>query len=267
MKLSKITTLNPGLDFTTMSVNSRDQLVIRGQSYGSDEQFICTMARRAGNKAAEIKSECHHRFCPIIEHLVDPDFILEACFECGEIRSYNINTAESKTVYSGCKPRRICKGPEGSVFVIDKTDGLLQLEWRKEKEELDLVHRIQTGMKNAWGICYMEQYKILVITSYHNIKAINPETGSVLWEFTQDEEGKKLFPREVCCDVDGRIYVADGTNEQLIVLNDMTGELIQVLLKDKYWVFDMCWTSFPPQLTVCHGGNLPRIGIYDVTEQ
>ena len=100
----------------------------------------------------------------------------------------------------------------------------------------------------------MEQSNILVFTFDHNIKAINPVTGSAVWEFTQDMEGKELDPRGVCCDVDGRVYVADGGNNAwLIVLNDMTGELLQVLLKDEGPICDVCITSSPPQLTVIRG--------------
>ena len=247
-----------------MSVNSKDQLVIRGDSYGSREQLIWTVTRQTGNKTAQFKPECCHIFCPIIEHPVDPNFALEVCRWCEVIRSYNINTTETKTVCAGYKPWTICRGPEGSVFVIDKTGALLQLEWRPEKEELELVHRIQTSEEPGLGICYMEQSNILVMVSDQNIKAINPETGSVVSEFTQDVEGKKLDLRGVSYDLNGRIYVADGHNERLVVLNGETREVIQVSLKDEGWVFDVCWTSSPPQLTVLHGFYCST---YNVIEQ
>ena len=78
-------------------------------------------------------------------------------------------------------------------------------------------------------MCYMEQSSILVITSHHNIKAINPGTRSVLWEFTRDMEGKGLKPYGVCCDVDRRVHVADVVNKRLIVLDVGTGQFIHSL--------------------------------------
>ena len=81
-------------------------------------------------------------------------------------------------------------------------------------------------MRFAHGMCYMEKFSILVISSDQNTKAINPETGSVVWNFTQDVEGKKLDPEGVCCDMDGRVYVADKRNQWLIVLKGNTVELI-----------------------------------------
>ena len=83
-----------------MSVNSRDQLVQRGQSYGSCKQLIWTVTRQTGNKTAQFESKCHDSFCPIIEHPVNPNFILEVYRWCKEMRSYNINTTESKTVFT-----------------------------------------------------------------------------------------------------------------------------------------------------------------------
>ena len=66
---------------------------------------------------------------------------------------------------------------------MDMDGRLLQLEWREEKEELDMVHRIQTGIRYTGGMCFLEKSNILVITSGQTIKAINHVTGSVLWEF------------------------------------------------------------------------------------
>ena len=175
MKLNQIVKWDTGFYCVVISESSRDQLVIRGQSYGSDEQFICTMARQTGKKMAQFKSKCCHIFCPIMEHPADPNFILEACGTCEVIRSYNIITAESKTIYTGCKPLSFCKGPEGSVFVTDGEGELLQLEWREDREEPRLIHRVQTGVVYALGMCYMEQSNILVFTFNHSIKAINPE--------------------------------------------------------------------------------------------
>ena len=186
---------------------------MRVKSSESYEQFIWAVTRQTGNKTAQFKSECCLIFCVIIEHPVDQNFILESCAECGEIRRYNINTAESKTVHERCKPWKVYKGPKGLMFVVDGEDELLQLEWREEKEQLELVHRIQTDVKNARGMCYIKQFNILVITYGNTIKALNPETGSVVWKFAQDVEDKELNPCGVRCDVDGKnLWLMDGMN-------------------------------------------------------
>ena len=73
-------------------------------TFGQDKQYIRTIERETGKKISDITSKCNHGYCPIIEHPVDPEFILEVCTGCEVIRSCNINTAESKT---GCKPYQI----------------------------------------------------------------------------------------------------------------------------------------------------------------
>ena len=103
-------------------------------------------------------------------------------------------------------------------------------------------------------MCYVEQSNILVITSEQNIKAINLGTGSILWEFTQGLEGRELNPEGVCSDTDGRVYVTDGCNEPIIVLHGETGRFIQTLSEaDSVDIWDVYWTSNPPQIALCHG--------------
>ena len=134
-----------GIHLARVWMNSRGQVLLRGQRTVSKDanQFIRALARGTATVTANVISKCEHTLCPIIDHPVDPDVILEGCFECGVIRSYNMNIAAgSKIVHKECEPLRMCKGPEGSVFVIDEQGELLQLKWKEEKEELKLVHRI-----------------------------------------------------------------------------------------------------------------------------
>ena len=137
-----------------MCANSRDEVVTRGEkswTSGSRVKQYIKIVERTGKNTAKITSKCHHIFCPIIEHPMDPNLLLEACEECEVIRCYNINTAESKTVYTGCKPEKVCIGSEGYVFVIDVEGELIQLQWREEKEELELANKIQNWCEGFLG--------------------------------------------------------------------------------------------------------------------
>ena len=245
------------------------QVVLRGHRPSSSNSVIRLVETETGKTLVDIPSTCGHSCCPIIEHPVNPDFILEACSECEVIRSYDINTAESKTIYAGYKALMLCKGPEGYMFAADRQGELLLLLWREEKEELVVAEKIQiqTDMQYVRRICYIERSKILVITSHHNIKAINPETGSIRWEFTQDVDDRELDPRGVSYDLDGRVYVADGTNGSIMVLKGETGQLIQVHCMDESmgWLYDVCWTKDPPQLYVHHGDPYV-VSTYNITK-
>ena len=82
---------------------------------------------------------------------MDPEFILVACEECKVIRSYNINTAESKTIYTRCKPGSVCKGLDRSVFVTDVEGELLQLEWKEEKKTTETGSQNTTRCEGCLG--------------------------------------------------------------------------------------------------------------------
>ena len=231
-----------------------------------EKRCIRIVDKEMGNKLVNITSLCHHSGSLVMEHPTDPDYVLEACSSCGMIRCYKINNAESKTVYKGCKPLCICKGPDGSVFVMAQKGELLQLKWDDQRKQLELVLKTKTDETLVNGMCLIEEYNTLVLTSTKYIKALNPMSGAVLWEFSQEVERKKLNPHGLCCDMDGRVYIADGWNERLIVLKGESGELKQVLLTDKNtgWIRDVHWINPPPQLTVFHG-KLQRVSNYNVT--
>ena len=256
--------------FATMIVNSRDQVVIRGEFHELPNPVwigVRLVNAKTGEKELDIAT-CDDLPCSIVEHPADPNFILKACWQCRNVRSYDLNTSNNNIILNGYKLEKICKGPAGFLFAIDGKGELVHLKWRAEKEKLEMVDWMHVKVQNVRGMVYMEQSNILVITSRHNIKAINLVTGSVVWEFTQDVDDKELDPRGVCCDLDGRVYVADGSNGRIILFNGETGEVCQVLLQNDGmgWIYEVFWTNDPPQLTVLHGSP-NRVTTHNITEK
>ena len=76
-----------------------------------------------------------------------------------------------------------------------------------------------------------------------------------MWEVVGEVAGKEIKPYGVCSDNDGNVFVADGNNERVLVLDSKTGQLLQVLLQEEKTgdIFDVCWTENQPQLTIRHG--------------
>ena len=194
--------------------------------------------------------------------------MIEACSSCGVIQRYDIQTSESKITYKKCKPLCICKGPRSSLFVLAQEGDLLQLGRKQNESEMKLIRRIDTKEKLINHMCYIENSHLLVLTTDKQIQAINPENGLVIWKFTQDVDKKKLNPNGLCFSPNGQIFVADGWNERLIVLNGETGELIQVMLKDEEtgWIYDVFWIRHPPQLILLHE-NHRTISVYNVNQR
>ena len=261
-------TWNTGFYNVEGCLNGEDKFLIRVGNTSEDKKNIKVLERRTGQTIFKFTSACRHFHCVIIEHPGDPKFMLEACWECGEIRSYNINTGACIITYIACKPRNICKG-QGSCSYLSSEEGqILKLQSTKEKGEIELVSRIHTHETSTHKLCYTERHRALVLSSTKYMIGLNPVQGHVLWHFQKDVEGKRLNVNGLCCDRDGRVYVADGGNERLIVLNGKTGKLLVVLLKGERTgpIHDVYWTNFSPQLTVLHGFPC-KVSIYNLVEK
>ena len=87
------------------------------------------------------------------------------------------------------------------------------------------------------------------------LKAVRLSNGETEWEVAGLVEGKEMKPYGICSDTEGRIFVADGQNSRVVVLDNQNGECIQSLLMGERMgdVFDVCWTDTQPQLIVRHG--------------
>ncbi len=82
--------------------------------------------------------------------------------------------------------------------------------------------------------------------------------------------GKQLDPTRVMCDEIGRVYVADGTNKRIVVLDARDGSFIQEL-KEEGWrdIRDVGWAKLPPQLVVAsqYEGHNFDVFCYTVTHE
>ena len=61
------------------------------------------------------------------------------------------------------------------------------------------------------------------------IQALRFHDGSVAWALEGEVEGKYMDLQSVCCDPQGRVYIADSYNRHLLLLNGQTGQLLQVI--------------------------------------
>ncbi len=79
-------------------------------------------------------------------------------------------------------------------------------------------------------------------------------------------EGKALKPRGICCDNNGHFFLSDAFNRRLLILEVMTGKVLQVSLEKEYGVlFDVCWSNTQPHLVVKHGnGSKYKVSLFKV---
>ena len=87
---------------------------------------------------------------------------------------------------------------------------------------------------------------------------------SNLWEFNQNKIVKGNYLYGICHDTDERIYLA-ARDDNIIKLDCLNGELLQHLLKNVSYRYDVCWTNSPAQITVLHQVG-QKISTFNVSE-
>ena len=129
--------------------------------------YIRWFDKNNGILIREIKCQCAHNnwyIGCIFEHPVDPGVIIETCYECSKIRSYNMSTGESSDINTGTAVRAICTSPASSILGADVIGHILQFKWKDGGEELELVHSVETNITNIRCMCYVEQNDAVVLS-------------------------------------------------------------------------------------------------------
>ena len=124
-----------------MIVNSNDQVIISGPV--SKGRGIVVMDRRDGTMLKTLKCHCECEGSNVSRNIsqlrCEPNYIMEGCFYCGVITTYNITTSAVKSVFTR-KPYRMCPCLEDSLLVMYWKNGwfVAQLEWQKESETFEV---------------------------------------------------------------------------------------------------------------------------------
>ena len=194
---------------------------------------------------------------PSVSSLKTLTTLLKCAKAVRKITSYNTNTRVIKRVYGNCHPLQICKGPADTLLLLDKYSGVLKLEWVKEKEDL---RRKSTKAINVCGLTinamsYIESLDLLVFTakSPSCASAFCLGTGSRQWEIKDEVLGLNADFLGNCCDPAGYIFVWNGQNNKIFVLDGQNkGKIEQEIVREEITgkIIAACWTTAQEQLTV-----------------
>ena len=126
-----------------------------------------------------------------------------------------------------------------NVLLVTNLDSkllkLVKLEVRYQPitsfEVLDGI--VETNLTRPFGYT-MLNYKnkhLLIYTSWkeNTIKAIDYLTGNTEWTIKGEYEGRKIAPHGVCCDEVGNLFVADGSNNRVLLVSS-EGNIKQKLM-------------------------------------
>ena len=239
---------------TVMCVNSRNQVFTRGEV--EDRGFyIRSYDRNNRSFIDEIKCQCDHikRFIGCIyEHPADPNDVIETCPE---------NAEQNAVIYTKAAVSGVCTGPPGNILGVDTEGHLLELKWKGK--QLECIHSLKTNLTSVQHMCYVEKYDMVVLScpSTSQVWAVKLRDGSNLRQIKVSREN--VIPCGLCHDSDRGIYVTN-TRGGVIVIDCCNGELLQYLIQDVKFCYDVCWTSYQPQLTLLHG-NI--IGTFKISKK
>ena len=250
-----------------MCMNSRNQLYIHGEVENKGFH-IRWFDRNNGCLIKEIKCQCYHTVFTgsICEHPLDPNVILETCYECQKIRSYDMNTGRSADIYTGAGVWAICTGPAGTILGADVVGHILQFRWKDDGEDLELVQSVKTSIADVQYMCHDEQNNVVFLSGWHpgRVCAVKLSDGATLWEFNQKINREDIKPFGLCHDADGRIYIV-VRNGGIITIDSRSGKLLQHL-HNVSLCYDICWISASPQLTLLHGWSSTVIRTFEVID-
>ncbi len=247
-----------------------------------DEIKLCDRKGRTRTTYTGLCTRCGGYYKHISE-LIPGQYLAELCsatYGCNEIKVVDMVTHKVQRAYSGSsssmKLHAMCSGPvEGSLLVADdKSQAVIQLQWDEGQKQLKEVRREQLPGSNVLHMCYMAHTDLLILSGGGRyMQAVKLQAGAgqaPVWQLQGKVLGKEIKPRSVSCDSEGRVYVADGNNSRVLLLDGSTGEVIQQLLQDAGLedVFNVCCLSNPHQLLVYHQpppDKTPTLSLYNIT--
>ncbi len=247
--------------------------------WGSGEVRVCG---RKGRTHSTYTGLCGCEYSgKYISELIPVQYMAELCWDCNEIKVVDMVTHEVHKAYSGSSLSEelgaMCSGPgEGSLLFWDyKSQAVIELQWDEGKKQLKEVRRVQTpSYDTVYHMCYMSHADLLIMSSGQEVQGVKLQGGAgqpPVWQLWWEVLGKKIHPRGISSDAEGRVYVADCDNSRVLVVNGNTGEVMQELLLYARlgWVTKVCCLSNPNQLLVYHRPppyyNTPTLSLYNIT--
>ncbi len=142
--------------------------------------------------------------------------------------------------------------------------------------------RVVDGLNVSILYYFPEQRRLITIDQVANqvvafkCKEIHDDSEEVedsrylqlAWSLSGEVEGVLISPQGLAVDDLGRVYLADGRNERVVILDSTDGSVLQVLMLGSHCagICDVKWRPSPPQLVVLHAsyGNPAQISCFAI---
>ena len=240
-----------------------------------------------GNTAQTKKQPESESISPSFD--ISDKYVVEVCGNCEPktINLYSVTTGDALQAYKGPDVpwKRVCTGPDESLFTCSSEGEVAHFKWvaGQEGSQLRLAQKVRfADIENVYGMCYVPTQQSIILTDNWKKQVVS---GRFAYNANTDGipsikptwitggigvmvGGKQLDPTRLVCDDMGRVYIADGTNKRIVVLDAVDGHYIQQL-QEEGWrdIRDVGWGSTAPQLIVAsqYEGHNFDVFCYTVT--
>ncbi len=220
---------------------SSGRLIIRGQTAVAGYSPLFAFDP-AGEKWVQLRPQlklCQHERDAILALTIhSQDYMAISCGECQNIKLFNVEREEITTAFCDSKynPGKMCLGETGEMFVLHKSvEGerdILQLNCATPT--FSFIRSIKFSMTRHHSLCYVPGHKVIVISSIAGlVRAVSCEREETVSEVTGQVDGRECSPYGLLFSQShNALFVADGRNTRILVINPGSGCVRQVLPLD-----------------------------------
>ncbi len=176
----------------------------------------------------------------------DEELLAVACFQCEDIKLVNPSTGAATVIFKQEEytPYKICLGDPDRVWVYS---------WRKPNPIFELncgpnsfsvvPHKNPLFTRSKWpnGLCFVPAPNRAVVICDDDVNVIQAVScdvkDKVIWEVKDEVGGKVCKPYGLLYSPKHQVlFVADGRNKRVLVLDPKDGSLLQIITLDVGWI-------------------------------
>ncbi len=191
------------------------------------------------------------------------NYIAVACDapNCGQISLYNPNTKNTALTYRARNEDQFCPGamthgPHHTIVAVNNRPGSHSLTVLDiANPEITLKQHIPCTIDVPNSIVLTREGLVIASKCTDNIvSATSLSSGQMAWVTGREPiAGKLCEPCGLALDQDGRLFIADGNNSRIVILEASTGAWLQTLMMPGLGkIIDISWNQLSSQIAVRH---------------
>ena len=174
-----------------------------------------------------IKAPCKHGSTRLFGLMIgQEEFLALGCMYCKSIRLLNLETEQVTEAFCDVRARDMCHGRQGRMFVITQNDEVIELDCSSSR--FTRIQTIYTGLEECRDVYYLPMNDCVVVCRGDEVRAVSCRDGSVVWRVQGEVDGKKIDPQGFLL-YNGGLFMADGSNSRIVVLNANDGSFIKTI--------------------------------------